>query len=86
MRSRNETKGDDGEVGHAIDFDALRQEFSETIVEGPVERYSLNWPGKREALITANTPISKTLRPCREESVDFDTTKNHPFSIPNQRI
>lgn len=71
-----ETKGDDGEIKHAIDFDALRQEFSSTIVEGPVERYSLNWPGKREALVTANTPISKTLRPCREESVDFDNTKN----------
>lgn len=71
-----ESKGDDGEVKHAIDFDALRQEFSETIVEGPVERYSLNWPGKREALVTANMPISKTLRPCRDESVDFDTTKN----------
>ena len=65
-----------GEVVHAIDFDALRQEFSDTIVEGTQERYSLNWPGKREALVTANTPISKTLRPCRDESVDFDTTKN----------
>jgi len=71
-----ESKGDDGRVKHAIDFDVLRQEFSSTIVEGPVERYSLNWPGKREALVTANTPISKTLRPCREESVDFDTTKH----------
>jgi hypothetical protein len=45
-------------------------------VEGPQERYHLNWPGKREALLTANAPIAKTLRPCREESVDFDTTKN----------
>ncbi|VAW48971.1 Type III restriction-modification system methylation subunit [hydrothermal vent metagenome] len=71
-----EKKNDKGEVVHAIDFDALRQEFSETIVEGQQERYSLNWPGKREALVTANTPISKTLRPCRDESVDFDNTKN----------
>ncbi|MBN4063516.1 site-specific DNA-methyltransferase, partial [Cardiobacterium sp. AH-315-I02] len=71
-----EKKNDKGEIVHAIDFDALRQEFSDTIVEGQQERYSLNWPGKREALVTANTPISKTLRPCREESVDFDTTKN----------
>jgi adenine-specific DNA-methyltransferase len=71
-----EKKNDKGEIEHAIDFDALRQEFSETIVEGSQERYSLNWPGKREALVTANTPISKTLRPCRDESVDFDTTKN----------
>ncbi len=71
-----EKKNDKGEIERAIDFDALRQEFSETIVEGQQERYSLNWPGKREALVTANTPISKTLRPCREESVNFDTTKN----------
>ena len=60
----------------AVDFDLLRQELSESIVEGPQERYHLNWPGKREALLTANAPITKTLRPCREESVDFDTTKN----------
>jgi len=61
---------------YAIDFDLLRQELSGHIVEGPQERYHLNWPGKREALVTANAPIAKTLRPCREESVDFDTTKN----------
>ncbi len=60
----------------AVDFDQLRQELSESIVEGPQERYHLNWPGKREALLTANAPIAKTLRPCREESVGFDTTKN----------
>lgn len=45
-------------------------------MEGPQERYHLNWPGKREALLTANAPIAKTLRPARAESVDFDTTKN----------
>jgi adenine-specific DNA-methyltransferase len=50
--------------------------LSTSIVEGPQERYQLNWPGKREALLTANAPIAKTLRPCREESVDFDTTQN----------
>ncbi|MFB2578307.1 site-specific DNA-methyltransferase [Acinetobacter sp. c2-A9] len=65
-----------GKVRHAIDFDQLRQELSDTIVEGPQERYHLNWPGKREALLTANAPIAKTLRPCREESVDFDSTQN----------
>ena len=59
-----------------MDFDQLRQELSDSIVEGPQERYHLNWPGKREALITANAPIAKTLRPAREESVDFDTTQN----------
>ena len=71
-----EAKGEDGAVKLAVDFDQLRQELSESIVEGPQERYHLNWPGKREALLTANAPITKTLRPCREESVDFDTTKN----------
>jgi adenine-specific DNA-methyltransferase len=65
-----------GEVKRAIDFDQLRQELSDRIVDGPRERYHLDWPGKREALLAANAPIAKTLRPCREESVNFDTTKN----------
>lgn len=73
---KTEAKGEDGQVRLGVDFDQLRQELSESIVEGPQERYHLNWPGKREALLTANAPIAKTLRPCREESVDFDTTKN----------
>lgn len=71
-----EVQGEDGKLKLAVDFDQLRQELSESIVEGPQERYHLNWPGKREALLTANAPIAKTLRPCREESEDFDTTKN----------
>ena len=71
-----EARGEDGKVKLAVDFDLLRQELAESIVEGPQERYQLNWPGKREALLTANAPIAKTLRPCRDESVDFDTTKN----------
>ncbi|MGD9419839.1 MAG: site-specific DNA-methyltransferase [Verrucomicrobiota bacterium JB025] len=71
-----ETKAEDGSTKHAIDFDLLRQELSADLVEGPQERYRLDWPGKREALATANAPIAKTLRPCREESVDFDSTKN----------
>jgi len=71
-----EAKGEDGTVKLAVDFDQLRQELAESIVEGPQERYHLNWPGKREALLKANAPIAKTLRPCREESMDFDTTKN----------
>lgn len=65
-----------GTLKRAIDFDQLRQELSDHVVEGPRERYHLDWPGKREALLAANAPIAKTLRPCREESVDFDTTKN----------
>ena len=71
-----EAHGEDGKLRLAVDFDQLRQELSEVIVEGPQERYQLNWPGKREALLAANAPIAKTLRPCREESVDFDTTQN----------
>ena len=71
-----EATGEDGKLRLAVDFDQLRQELSDSIVEGPQERYHLNWPGKREALITANAPIAKTLRPVREESVDFDTTQN----------
>ncbi|MDF1483575.1 site-specific DNA-methyltransferase [Extensimonas sp. H3M7-6] len=71
-----EAKGEDGNVKLTVDFDQLRQELTDSIIEGPQERYHLNWPGKREALLTANAPIAKTLRPCRDESVDFDTTKN----------
>lgn len=71
-----ETRNDKGELQRAIDFDLLKQELSAQIVEGPQERYQLNWPGKREALLTANAPIAKTLRPCVDESVNFDTTKN----------
>ncbi|MFN7177723.1 MAG: site-specific DNA-methyltransferase, partial [Thermaurantiacus sp.] len=65
-----------GAVRLAVDFDQLRQELSDHIVDGPQERYRLDWPGKREALITANAPIGKTLRPVRDESVHFDVTRN----------
>ncbi len=65
-----------GLVKCAIDFDKLRHELADHLVDSPRERYHLDWPGKREALLTANAPIAKTLRPCREESVNFDTTKN----------
>lgn len=66
----------DGNSVRAVDFDALRQELSDHVVEGPQERYQLDWPGKRAAAFAANAPIAKALRPVREESVDFDTTKN----------
>lgn len=62
--------------GKAIDFDLLRQELSRDIVEGTKERYRLEWPGKKEAIVTANLPITKTLRPVRQDSVDFDNTGN----------
>ncbi len=71
-----EAKGEDGSVKLAVDFDQLRQELTESIVEGPQERYHLNWPGKREALLSANAPIAKTLRPNSEDSVSFDGTSN----------
>lgn len=71
-----ESHDGNGELTLQVDFDLLRQELSDSLVEGPQERYRLDWPGKRQALLTANAPIAKTLRPCREESVDFDTTEN----------
>ncbi len=71
-----ESSDDKGNLKRSIDFDLLKQELSDNIIEGPRERYRLDWPGKREALLTANAPIAKTLRPCREESVDFDNTQN----------
>ncbi|MCA1008210.1 site-specific DNA-methyltransferase [Rhodococcus hoagii] len=71
-----ETVDGDGNPKRAIDFDLLRQELSDHVVDGPQERYQLDWPGKRAAAFAANAPIAKTLRPVRKESVDFDTTKN----------
>mgnify|MGYP003585362635 CR=1 FL=1 len=71
-----ESLDEDGNPVRALDFDLLRQELSDHVVEGPQERYQLDWPGKRAASFAANAPIAKTLRPVREESVDFDTTKN----------
>lgn len=62
--------------GKAIDFDLLKQELSHAVVEGNKERYRLEWPGKKEAIVTANIPTTKTLRPVREDSVDFDNTEN----------
>jgi len=62
--------------GKKIDFDLLKQELSNEIIEGTKERYRLEWPGKKEAIVTANLPTTKTLRPVREDSVDFDNTEN----------
>ncbi|WP_318663405.1 site-specific DNA-methyltransferase [Treponema sp.] len=71
-----EAKAEDGSITKKIDFDMLRQELSRSIVEGREERYQFTWPDKKQAILTANAPINKTLRPCREESVDFDNTEN----------
>ena len=62
--------------GHSIDFELLKQELSKVIVDGNKERYRLEWPGKREAILSANSPTKKTLRPVRDDSLDFDTTEN----------
>lgn len=71
-----ESRDENGVVQRSVDFDLLRQELSDSLVEGQQERYTLTWPGKNEAILTANAPIAKTLRPSEEESVDFANTKN----------
>ena len=71
-----ETINENGEVVRAIDKDVLMQEIACTVVDGNEERYQFTWPDKKKSVLLANAPISKTLRPCREESVDFDTTEN----------
>ncbi len=76
----------DGKVVRAIDFDMLRQELSDVVVEGPTERYQFTWPEKRKSTLAANAPISATLRPCRKESVDFDTTENLYIEGDNLKV
>ena len=71
-----ETTNENGEVVRAIDKDVLMQEISVKVVDGREERYQFTWPDKKKSVLLANAPISKTLRPCREESVDFDNTEN----------
>jgi len=71
-----ETTDENGKLRYAVDFDQLRQELSDHIVEGSQERYRLDWPGKREAILTANAPLAKTLRPSRDDSVNFCDTRN----------
>ncbi len=71
-----EVKDENGNTKPAIDFDLLKQQLSSVLVEGRDERYCMDWPGKNKALLKANTPIKKTLRPCIEDSVDFENTEN----------
>jgi len=71
-----ETKDSNGNIVHAVDKDKLMQEINCQVVDGTDERYQFTWPDKRKAVLTANSPINATLRPCREESLDFDNTKN----------
>lgn len=65
-----------GEVIRAIDKDVLMQEINTHVVDGKEERYQFTWPDKKKSVLLANSPIAETLRPCREESVDFDNTEN----------
>jgi adenine-specific DNA-methyltransferase len=72
-----EKEGSNGEIIKAIDFDLLKQELSEVLVDDSDERYRLDWPGKKASILKANTPLlNKTLRPIREDSVNFDNTEN----------
>lgn len=71
-----ETIDENGEVVRAIDKDVLMQEINTKVVDGKEERYQFTWPDKKKSVLLANAPINKTLRPCREESVDFDNTEN----------
>ena len=71
-----EKKDENWKITKAIDFELLKQQLSKEIVEDCEERYTLNWPWKKASLLKANTPINKTLRPCREDSVNFDITEN----------
>ena len=71
-----EGRNEQGEIVKGVDFELLRQELSNVLIDGEQERYTLNWVGKKESILAANAPIAKTLRPCREESVNFDTTEN----------
>lgn len=71
-----EARDEQGKIKRAVDFDLLRQELSDYLVEGEKERYQLTWPGKKEAILQANTPIEKTLRPVMEDSKDWDHTQN----------
>ena len=71
-----ERLGEDGKPETCIDFDMLKQELSSVVVEGNEERYQFTWPDKKKSILLANAPVAETLRPCREESVDFDNTEN----------
>ena len=71
-----EAVDENGEVVRAIDKDVLMQEINTRVVDGKEERYQFTWPDKKKSVLLANAPINKTLRPCREESADFDNTEN----------
>lgn len=65
-----------GQPKHLIDFEKLKQNLSDSVISERAERYQFTWPDKNKAILLANSPINATLRPCREDSVDFDNTQN----------
>lgn len=69
-----EAMDENGKLTKLVDFEMLKQELSHVVIDGDKERYTMTWPDKKQAILTANAPISKTLRPCREESVGKDGT------------
>lgn len=71
-----EALDEEGKLTKLVDFDMLKQELSHVVIDGDKERYTMTWPDKKQAILTANAPIAKTLRPCTNESVDFDGTQN----------
>lgn len=71
-----EARDEQGKTKRVVNFDLLKQELSDILIEGEKERYQLTWPGKKEAILNANSPTDKTLRPMREESVNWDNTQN----------
>ena len=81
-----ETKDAQGRVVRAIDKDILMQEIATEVVEGRDERYQFTWPDKRKAILAANAPTSKTLRPSRDESVNFDQTENLYIEGDNMEV
>ena len=81
-----ETVNENGEVTRAIDKDVLMQEINCRVVEGKEERYQFTWPDKKKSVLLANAPSTNTLRPCIEESVNFDTTENHYIEGDNLEV
>src|SRR5699024_4448900 len=81
-----ETIDEDGNIVRAIDKDILTQEISTEVVEGREERYQFTWPDKKKAILAANAPIAKTLRPCKEECVEFDETEDRYIEGDNLEV
>ncbi len=81
-----EARDEKGRIKRTIDFDLLRQELSDYLVEGEKERYQLTWPGKKEAILTANSSIDNTLRPILSDSVNWDETRNLYIEGDNLKV